>query len=85
MSSTTIRVDAKLRTRIAARAKAEGKSMSQVIDQALEAQSEQEFWAEARRTMKTPEAEHDLGREAEKLSGGYRELLNQDEDWSHLL
>lgn len=85
MATTTIRVDEKVRARLAERAKAEGKPMSQVIDEALEAQAEQEFWAEVRRTMTTPEAKEDLRNEAERLSGGYKELLGPDEDWSHLL
>lgn len=59
--------------------------MSEVIDDALEAQSDQEFWNEYRRTMTSPEARKELKDEAEKLSGGYKELLGPDEDWSHLL
>lgn len=85
MATTTIRVDEKVRARIAERAKAQGGSMSEVIDRALEAQAEQEFWDEYRRTMTTPESRRRLKDEAEKLSGGSNELLDSDEDWSHLL
>ncbi|WP_157984099.1 ribbon-helix-helix protein, CopG family [Nesterenkonia muleiensis] len=85
MATTTIRVDEKVRARIAERSKAQGKPMSQVIEEALEAQADQEFWAEVRRTMTTPQAREDLRNEAEKLSGGYQELLDEDEDWGHLL
>lgn len=84
MATTTIRVDAKVHARLSERAKLVNKPMTQVIDDALEAQEEQEFWAEVRRTMTTPEARKDLMNEAEKLSGGYKELLDPDEDWSHL-
>lgn len=85
MATTTIRVDEKVRARIAERSKAQGRSMSEIIDRALETQAEQEFWDEYRRTMTTPEARKDLKDAAEKLSGGYKELLDSDEDWSHLL
>jgi predicted DNA-binding protein len=72
MARTTIRVDERVRARIAARAQAEGKPMAQVIDEALEArdaQDEQDFWSRVRRTMTTPQAREELTQEAEKLSG----------------
>lgn len=85
MATTTIRIDAKVHARLTERARAAGKPMTVVIDEALEAQDEQEFWSEVRRTMTTPEAKKNLQSEAEKLGGGYQELLDSDEDWSHLL
>jgi hypothetical protein len=72
MGTKTMRVDERVRARIAARARAEGTSMSQVIDEALDARDEQEFWSRVRRTMTTPQAREELTQEAENLSGGMK-------------
>lgn len=59
--------------------------MSQVIDEALDAQADREFWDEVRRTMTSSDAKESLARDAEELTGEYLELLEESEDWSHLL
>lgn len=83
MATTTIRVDETVRARIAKRAKTYGKSMSQVVDEALEAQDEQEFWAEYRRTMLTEDAKKDSQQRAKLLDGTAKDGL-EAEDWGHL-
>lgn len=83
MATTTIRVDETVRARIAKRAKTHGKSMSQVVDEALEAQDEQEFWAEYRRTMLTEDAKKDSQQRAKLLDGTAKDGL-EAEDWGHL-
>lgn len=57
--------------------------MTQVIEEALEAQADQEFWAEYRRTMLTPEAIRQGQEEAKFFDRATKDGL-EPEDWSHL-
>lgn len=83
MATTTIRVDEKVRARLAERAKAQGKPMTQVIEEALEAQADHEFWAEYRRTMLTPEAIRQGQEDVKFFDASAKDGL-EPEDWSHL-
>lgn len=80
-SMTTIKVPVELRDRISRLARSQHVSMAVAVEHALDAAETEEFWAQVRATMITPEARADLLRENEELSGTIRDGL-EPEDWS---
>jgi predicted transcriptional regulator len=78
---TTIKVPTELRDRISKIARSQHTTMAGAVEWAIERAETEQFWAEVRATMTTPEARADILRETEELGGTIGDGL-EPEDWS---
>lgn len=85
MATTTIRVSRALHERLAKHAAARNVSLAAAIEQALDAEEDASFWAEAQATMGTPQALTSIRKDTAELGGTLRDGLDPDERWDDVL
>lgn len=83
--STSIRVSRELHERLVERAQAQHVSLSDVIQQALDAQEDSTFWSVVRATMGNRGARASLTAEVERSGSALKDGLDPDERWDDIL
>ena len=83
--STSIRVSRELHERLVERAQAQHVSLSDVIQQALDAQEDTAFWNAVRTTMSGRGARASLESEVERVGPALKDGLDPDERWDDVL
>lgn len=84
MTTTTIKVPAELRDRLAERARREHTTLAGAIEHSLDAADDAAFWNEVRTTMGSAEARTAIVRDSEMLGTSSSDGL-EPEDWSDIL
>jgi hypothetical protein len=83
--STSIRVSKELHERLVERAHAQHVSLSDVIQQALDAQEDTAFWSAVRSTMGNRGPRASLESEVERAAPALKDGLDPDERWDDVL